>query len=833
VSATAPPNPIISVTGTVGAGGTATSFTADNNQINACARGIAVLGSATTFADQLAIRNNVIGDASASSTTTVYTRGITIQGFDHTTVSGNTVRNMASFVGAPQMAIAVGAEATSGTRAVIERNVVTGVNNRSPGTFGAYGINLNAGDEITVRNNFVSGVTGDVTGGTAFSTSFGLFGIRVAAGAGHAVYHNSVNMTGVRQGSASATSLLSAAFGITSAGLTDCDVRNNVFANTQSGGASSLAYVSVYLPPSATSAMFLTWNDNAYFSGTTAASQGIAQVGTTPGTGFYLAGGFNPRSTTGVTNLRAYTSALLDGTTSNDDSSYATTAAAPFTSSTNLHVVAATPTFLESFGAPLGVASDVDGETRSATKPDVGADEFNGIAVDVRSPAISYTPLGNTTSTASRTLPVTVTDPTGVPVSGTGRPVLYLRKGTSGAYAASTCTSTGGSSYSCALNYALIAGGVATGNTIQYFVAAQDNAGNVAVLPPDGASGFTPNPPAAGTPPSPPASYVIATALAGSRTVCASGCDFAGLTGPNGAFASVNANVLTGDLTLSIAGDLTNEPGTVALNRWSEEGAGGYALSIRPTGAPRTITGTGAGFAVVKVFGADRVTIDGALVPGGTDRSLAIVNPSTATGQSVVWIGSLGPGAGAHHATIRNCVLAGGTTGGTSVTNVAIFVGDASGAAGGADNDQLTIQNNRIFRSTVAIQAIGTAAGVDDAMTIVDNTIGDPVVTDALGRYGIEVGQASGGTISRNTITNVVTSDAATTPLNNATGIALSTGTVGLSLTRNVITGVRYAGSSGYGGKGIDVVAPRSVILAANRDEAEDRPTDRESWRPV
>ena len=40
--------------------------------------------------------------------------------------------------------------------------------------------------------------------------------------------------------------------------------------------------------------MNLTWNNNAYYSGTSATSQGIAQVGTTAGTGFYLASNFDP-----------------------------------------------------------------------------------------------------------------------------------------------------------------------------------------------------------------------------------------------------------------------------------------------------------------------------------------------------------------------------------------------------------------------------------------------------------------------------------------------------------------------------------------------------------
>ena len=62
-------------------------------------------------------------------------------------------------------------------------------------------------------------------------------------------------------------------------------------------------------------------------------------------------------------------------------------------------------------------------------------------------------------------------------MSGAGLPVIYFRKGTSGAYASNQCTSGGGSSYSCVINYALVTGGsVTTGDTVQYYVAAQDGA---------------------------------------------------------------------------------------------------------------------------------------------------------------------------------------------------------------------------------------------------------------------------------------------------------------------------------------------------------------------
>ncbi len=94
VTATGAPTAITSVSSTIPSGQTATNFSADNNSIDACARGIAVLGGANTVANNLSVTNNLIGNASSSSTTTVYARGITLQGFDNTSVSGNTVRNI-------------------------------------------------------------------------------------------------------------------------------------------------------------------------------------------------------------------------------------------------------------------------------------------------------------------------------------------------------------------------------------------------------------------------------------------------------------------------------------------------------------------------------------------------------------------------------------------------------------------------------------------------------------------------------------------------------------------------------------------------------------------
>ncbi|MBK8546786.1 MAG: hypothetical protein IPL63_05175 [Saprospiraceae bacterium] len=264
----------------------------------------------------------------------MYRTGITAQGFAAATISGNTIQNIEWFVGTSSPALSIGDISASGTNAVIERNSIINKIASNTGTFGSYGINIAAGNGAIIRNNFVTGVTGDMTGGGAFSTTFGLFGIRIAVGNNHQIYHNTVYMHGVRTGTPT-TTLLSAAFGITANTLTGCNVRNNIFINLQTGGTTSIAYVSMYLPSGGGTGMNLTLNNNAYYCNSTAGSAGICQGGTTytspvttAGTGLYTAADFNACLTTPVTNLRNYTDALNAGS-GKDANSLAFTSAPP------------------------------------------------------------------------------------------------------------------------------------------------------------------------------------------------------------------------------------------------------------------------------------------------------------------------------------------------------------------------------------------------------------------------------------------------------------------------------------------------------------------------
>lgn len=397
---TTAPGAISSVSTTIGAGGTATSFTADNNQIDACARGIAVQGSATTFANLLTVTNNIIGSAAAGTTTTVYSRGMTLQGFDNCTITGNTVRNIESFIGTAIYGIGLGEVSSSGTNALVEKNYITNVNNRSTSTFGAHGLTLTAGNAITVRNNIIAGVTHDMSGGIAFSPANNINGIRVTAGNNHKILYNSVSLYGLMTGTAS-SSLSSSCLTFSVTTTTGCDVRNNIFSNTITGGTTSIAHVSILLPSGGTSAMNLTLNNNAYYCGS-ASNQGVAHVGTSFST-IYSAANFNATAITPATNLRAYTSTLSSGGT-NDNASIGSTVAAPYTSTTNLHINlgASNASDVDGKAAVIsGITTDYDGDTRNATTPDIGADEFT-------QPVCSGTPnAGITLSSSAAVCPST------------------------------------------------------------------------------------------------------------------------------------------------------------------------------------------------------------------------------------------------------------------------------------------------------------------------------------------------------------------------------------------------------------------------------------------
>ncbi|MBS1492015.1 MAG: T9SS type A sorting domain-containing protein [Bacteroidetes bacterium] len=472
------------------------------------------------------------------------------------------------------------------------------------------------------------------------------------------------------------------------------------------------------------------------------------------------------------------------------------------TSSTvDLHISPTNPTVIEGSGiAVAGVTDDFDGQTRSTLTPtDMGADAGNFVAQDVSGPAISYTPLTNTIVGANQTLTATITDASGVG-SGAGLPTLYYKLN-AGAYSAVTGTDIGSNQYTFTFGSVTSA----PGDVISYYLVAQDAAGspNFSCSPSLGASGFTANPPAVSTPPTTPNTFTAVGSISGTKTVGSAGRDYATL---KAAFDDINTKVLTANLILDIQAEGTTETATAVLNTVSNYG-GSFTLTIKPN-STATVTGSIPSAALIKLNGSDNVIIDGSN-SGGTDKSLTISNTNT-TSPTVISLVSLGTGQGATNNTIKNCIM---STGASTATGYGIAVGGNTPGTSGADNDNVTIQNNTITVATVSIYVAGTASvtsGGDDNLNITGNNLNSNTTIQT---QAIQVGNALTSSISLNTIS--VTTSGAFQPV----GISLETGFVSSTVTRNLITNILATNTGGYGGRGITVgtgTASSSLTIANN-----------------
>ncbi|MFN4084243.1 MAG: T9SS type A sorting domain-containing protein [Bacteroidia bacterium] len=345
------------------------------------------------------------------------------------------------------------------------------------------------------------------------------------------------------------------------------------------------------------------------------------------------------------------------------------------------------------------------------TAPDLGAHEFDGMPADLTPPTINFTAITNTASTANRILInfATITDGSGVDTALATRPRLYYKKSTENnditgwKFAVATNNS---SPFSFVIDYSVLSGGsVSAGDTIQYFVVAQDRASipNVGIL--------------SGTFASQPASvnlvatafpitgfinrFIIATPLPTNITVGVGGM-FSSFTGNGGLFEAINNNVLAGNTTVTVISDIA-EPGIHALNGNS---FGGYNLTILPNSTTeRIINGAVATPGLFRFNGVRGLKID-----GGSTKALKFGNNST-TGPVFHFLNDCVAD------TINNVQILGNNT---STGN--ILIGQSTGTTG---NDSLVI-SNCYFRDTVSvptthINSTGSGSALNSHNRIINN----------------------------------------------------------------------------------------------------------------
>ena len=716
-------------------------------------------------------------------------------------ISLNTIHTISNINTTATGNFAVGIISANATNSTITRNRIYNITNSgtsitvtTPSI--AAGIIIRSGTTgVTISNNMISLGNGQTTN-TAF------MGIQCNHGSTpdptNNIYFNSVNIEGtVTAGAQPSFGIARTDFSVT-ARTAPMLVKNNIVTNTRTGGTGVHYAIGNNFGAAAASAT--GWGAGASNNNTLNAN--AASIGW-------------------WTTTQTFASWK---TASAGDALSISAVSVPYTSTptADLHLsFGLTPTQIESGGTAIaGITIDYDNQVRpgpagsvngGALAPDMGADEFDGVPLDLFGPTISYSLLLNNNCTTTRTFTATITDNSGVNGVVTTRPRVYYKKSAdANNYVGNTSTDNGWkwveasnavSPFSFTIDYSTLQTPPVVGDVIQYFVVAQDlspavnigiNSGTFAVTP------ATVNLTAAAFPIGPVInSYNIVAGLPTAITIGAAGT-YPSLTGVGGLFSVINAQGLTGNSTVNIIDPSVTETGIVALNQIQSGDCSlsSYTLLVKPLAPGTTLTGSLASNALIRIL-SSRVTIDGSF-NGTTSRDLTITNTNI-TGPSVILLGSTGT------TPVTNCVVKNNIIINGINTASALVVSDAVvGTAGYFNNIQ--ILNNDIRQAfignfNIAVPVAGNGSGL-----VVSNNLLNTAGATSIRRAGIYVQGVDGATVSGNTIGNFEAVNG-----ENDNGIWLATGVVNTTVSGNTISTLGYTGVSAFGPVGINITSSASA----------------------
>jgi hypothetical protein len=710
------------------------------------------IGSTANNATSIAIGSNIINNLSSTGTGGSVT-GITCSNTSlGITIFNNSVNTLSSTGASAVNGITVSGANAAGTN-VFKNKIYDLSGSNASSTVN--GFLISGGTLVTAYNNII----GDLRTPNANAAN-PLNGINITGGTTVNAYNNTVMLNATSAGALFGSSAVSASSTPTVA------LRNNIFVNNSTTAGAGLAVA--YRRSSTTLTSYAAASNNNLFYASNIFTDGT-----------------NTDATLGAYKTRV---ASRDSSSASENPNFVSTAGANVNF---LHIDTTIATQIESGGANIAVVTDdFDGDARNATTPDIGADEFAGILLDMVGPTIAHTAVGSDCTGGSRTIAATITDASGVPTSGIGLPVAYWSIN-AGAYIAATGVSMGAGVY----NFSVGTGSVLA-DVITYYFVAQDNAGtpNTGALPSAGAAGFTANPPAVSTAPTSPFSYSVVTPLNGVYTVGTTGT-YATLTA---AVADYNFKCLTGAVTFSLI-DATypSETFPITINQNADASAIN-TLTIKPAvGVVSTISGSNA-TAIIKLNGADYITIDGSN-NGSTTRDLTISNTNTGTTSGVVWNGSGSASNGAINNTFKNLNIVGQAP--TAATFVGIFSGSGvtMGGVAEAANNNCIMQNNAISKSQYGLAIAGASVG-ETGNVITQNSIGSNTAADYIGFIGMFFSNNNGLLVTNNSVFNIIM------PTNtNLIGINIAANVINSTFNANTISSIAYTGTGGYGGKGMNI----------------------------
>ncbi len=343
-----------------------TNNTIQNNLITAAYYGVGMAGSADGDASN-SILNNTIGSSVAASK--IGLQGVFISNQNNVIIKGNTIFGITNAGSATTNIAGIYASGIV-SNGEVSTNSISDV--KCTGARSAYGIQLassSTASGLTIFNNIIFDINCSSTNATL---TRGGHGIAIITGGGYKLYYNTVNLNS--SNSASTTTGISAALYVAS-GVTSLDIRNNIFANSQT-----------------LTTRYAIYSDAANTAYTTIDYNNYSCAGT--------ALGF-------LTSARTALGDIVTGFGQNANSKAITP---NFVSATDMHMNLGTNLAFENLATPIaGITTDIDGEVRSGSTPDIGADEFTTLdcttqtltagTVSATNPALCGT--GSTTITAT------------------------------------------------------------------------------------------------------------------------------------------------------------------------------------------------------------------------------------------------------------------------------------------------------------------------------------------------------------------------------------------------------------------------------------------------
>ncbi len=379
--------------------------------------GIDITGGSPEFAN---IEHNIISLSSNSAA--ARSVGINVQTASSQTivnVKNNTVKEHVSSAGQ-----VYGIRSYDKTDLVyIENNKI--INNNA---LGFEGIGLTGKTGSFIKNNLIAaGTTNTVMkfigiiingdGNNAFNNYVGCHAASATGGFTHTgilmsgnttivnkCYHNTVYLEGGGGNSKSESTAL-----FVNAPSALCDIKNNIFVNNIQAGASGADYISAFFNPQTTATSNFLSNNNLFYAGAPSATNYIYSWGTSLSTATKYITLADYKTQVGAKDAGSVTENPPFLSLDYNHPGY-------------LHINPSVPSIINDKGVGIAeVPVDYDGDVRSATAPDIGADELAGITLPVRFGGISAVLKGDLLTVFFSTLAEENCDHFDIQISGDGK----------------------------------------------------------------------------------------------------------------------------------------------------------------------------------------------------------------------------------------------------------------------------------------------------------------------------------------------------------------------------------------------------------------------------